>query len=140
VQSALLGFDEARELSSPRTVPTRPDRLLTRAGLDKLPQLFNVMTSQMNLVGPRPHLRSEPPRDALLLNTLQSVNLGLVGSWVLSGDLGPSVQTQGEFHYIRIGTPEKYSQAQVDWPRRSRRGRRSAREDQEENNATGSLP
>ncbi|HEY4067835.1 MAG TPA: sugar transferase [Burkholderiaceae bacterium] len=59
--------------------------LLRRTSLDELPQLFNVLCGEMNLVGPRPITVSELPRYGAVRWHYVSVRPGLTGLWQVSG-------------------------------------------------------
>jgi lipopolysaccharide/colanic/teichoic acid biosynthesis glycosyltransferase len=60
---------------------TRVGRLLRRASLDELPQLWNIVRGDMTLVGPRPPLREEVEQyDEVALRRLEA-RPGLTCTW-----------------------------------------------------------
>ncbi len=64
---------------------TRVGRLLRKASIDELPQLWNVLRNEMSLVGPRPGLPSEAIQwDAELRERLR-VTPGITGMWQVHG-------------------------------------------------------
>lgn len=92
---------------SPRTADdgriTKIGRFLRRTSLDELPQLLNVITGDMSLVGPRPEMPfivdqyNERHRQRL------RVKPGLTGLWQISADRGFQIHQNLEYdlYYIR---------------------------------------
>ena len=64
---------------------TRLGRLLRRASLDELPQLWNVLRGEMSLVGPRPPTPDEVARYEEWHYRRLEVNPGLTGLWQVLG-------------------------------------------------------
>ncbi len=64
---------------------TRVGRLLRSLSLDELPQLVNVLTGSMSLVGPRPPLPSEVAAYDSSVRRRLLVKPGLTGLWQVSG-------------------------------------------------------
>ncbi len=60
-------------------------RVLRKLSLDELPQLFNIISGEMSLVGPRPIVASEVPKYGLSFQQYQLVAPGLTGLWQISG-------------------------------------------------------
>ena len=67
----------------PRITPL--GRFLRRYSLDELPQLWNVLTGQMSLVGPRPIVAAEVEKYGDCFNCYCKVKPGLTGLWQVSG-------------------------------------------------------
>ncbi len=69
-------------------------KLLYRTGLDKLPQIFNVLRGEMSLVGPRPIPVARAAVYQEWLPTLLTVKPGLTGPWVVSGAAVDSIDAE----------------------------------------------
>lgn len=61
-------------------------RVIRRASIDELPQLFNVLKGEMSLVGPRPPIPYEiEDYQAWHMRRLQEVRPGITGLWQVEG-------------------------------------------------------
>jgi len=64
---------------------TRIGKFLRKTSLDELPQLWNVIRGEMNLVGPRAYLPSERAKMGEYVNVIHRVAPGLTGWWQVMG-------------------------------------------------------
>ncbi len=64
---------------------TRVGRVLRKASIDELPQLWNVLVGEMSVVGPRPALPSEASEWTEDLRSRLRVKPGITGMWQVNG-------------------------------------------------------
>lgn len=81
--------------------------LLRAAGLDELPQLFNVLCGEMSLVGPRPCLPAEYAFFSHQQRERFGVLPGLTGSWQVSGKNQTTFNEMNllDIDYVRNSSP-----------------------------------
>jgi exopolysaccharide biosynthesis polyprenyl glycosylphosphotransferase len=81
---------------------TRLGRVLRRYSLDELPQLWDVLTGSMSLVGPRPPLVSEVRCYGNDARRRLLVKPGITGLWQVSGrsDLSWDESVRLDLHYV----------------------------------------
>ncbi len=81
---------------------TRLGRWLRRFSLDELPQLFNVLSGRMSIVGPRPPLRQEVMTYSDMVHRRLLVKPGLTGLWQVSGrsDLSWEESVRLDLYYV----------------------------------------
>jgi len=82
---------------------TRFGRFLRRTSLDELPQLFNVLSGEMSLVGPRPVVEEELEHYRGSERLLLSVRPGMTGAWAVNGrhHVGYPERAELELRYVR---------------------------------------
>ena len=69
--------------ADPRITPI--GRFLRKTSLDELPQLFNVLSGDMSVVGPRPIVEAEIARYGRFFQAYCCVRPGITGVWQVSG-------------------------------------------------------
>ena len=81
---------------------TRVGRLLRRFSLDELPQLWNILTGDMSIVGPRPLPVEQVAANLELLEYRHEVRAGLTGWWQINGrsDVDPEAAVRMDLFYI----------------------------------------
>jgi exopolysaccharide biosynthesis polyprenyl glycosylphosphotransferase len=81
---------------------TKVGRVLRRYSLDELPQLFDVLSGDMSLVGPRPPLPSEVARYGDDVRRRLLVKPGITGLWQVSGrsDLSWEDSVRLDLYYV----------------------------------------
>jgi exopolysaccharide biosynthesis polyprenyl glycosylphosphotransferase len=81
---------------------TRVGRLLRKASIDELPQLWNVLRGEMSLVGPRPALPEEMSMWDEPLHDRLRVRPGITGMWQVSGRSDAAVDdyTRLDLYYV----------------------------------------
>lgn len=81
---------------------TRVGRIIRKFSLDELPQLFNVLTGQMSLVGPRPQRAAEVELYDELARRRLLAKPGMTGLWQVSGrsDLAWEEAVRRDVYYV----------------------------------------
>lgn len=84
----------------PRITPV--GRFIRKYSLDEIPQLLNVLTGRMSLVGPRPNLPSEVAQYEPDMRRRLLVKPGITGLWQVSGrnDLSWQETVQLDLRYV----------------------------------------
>ena len=82
---------------------TRVGRLLRRFSLDELPQLFNVLTGTMSLVGPRPEIPRLVEQYEPWQRQRFAVLPGMTGWWQITGrsDKPMHLHIEDDLYYIQ---------------------------------------
>src|SRR6266498_44078 len=82
---------------------TRTGRVLRRFSLDELPQLFNILSGKMSLVGPRPEMPYLVDKYQPWQRKRFAVPPGLTGWWQVNGrsDKPMHLHTEDDLYYIQ---------------------------------------
>lgn len=102
---ALAEWTETQKLRNDPRV-TRVGSFLRKTSLDELPQLINVLRSEMSLVGPRPIVEAETIRYGRDIVYYYETRPGMTGLWQVSGRSDTSYQrrVQLDLWYVKNWT------------------------------------
>lgn len=77
-------------------------RFLRKTSIDELPQLFNVLSGSMSIVGPRPLVPGEGAEVGHFLERRMLVRPGITGLWQVSGrsDVSAEERIRMDFYYV----------------------------------------
>jgi lipopolysaccharide/colanic/teichoic acid biosynthesis glycosyltransferase len=77
-------------------------RFIRKTSIDELPQLFNVLSGTMSLVGPRPLVPGEGAEVGNFLERRMLVRPGITGLWQVSGrsDVPAEERIRMDFYYV----------------------------------------
>ena len=89
----------------PRVTPL--GRFMRKTSIDELPQLLNVFTHDMALIGPRPIVEAEVERYGRFYEIFSSVKPGITGLWQASGrsNTDYAARVALDVHYVLNWSP-----------------------------------
>ncbi len=87
-----------------RPTPHPLAALILRLGLDKLPQLINILSGHMSLIGPRTIARSKDILVEPTLANLLTIKPGITGPWAVGGERSFDEEMRLTNYYIRNWT------------------------------------
>jgi lipopolysaccharide/colanic/teichoic acid biosynthesis glycosyltransferase len=99
-----LGMFLPKEIVENPAISSKVGKFLYRTGLDKLPQLFDVLAGRMSLVGPRLVSPDETHDLRPWLSSLLMVKPGWVGPWAISGSRSRQEEVLMDLYYVRNWT------------------------------------
>ncbi|WP_235951698.1 undecaprenyl-phosphate galactose phosphotransferase WbaP [Crateriforma spongiae] len=99
-------IEDQKLKNDPRIIPGI-GHFLRKTSLDEIPQLWNVLTGEMSLVGPRPIVQSEVERYREMFPYYLRVRPGITGLWQVSGrnDTSYDQRVQLDSYYVCNWSP-----------------------------------